>query len=357
MLKVDIFMDFSLAKNFIYSTSILSDYKVFYTILPANRKKEGMAMKDFFSNPKEEEYLSEFKQKVAQEMQDDLKARERDLERSRNGLIGSIAGVVLAFLVSWFILLPHFGLNQNKEIPIIRRPILPVKIQPSEPGGMEIANQDKTVYSLVEKNETLDTKVESLLPPPEAPQMPVISAEEVEETVGEAGNKKGEKELIQGVSTTATEQIKVPAKLSVIDVNVLTTNEPLTVKEKTEEKEPENVQNTVQAQVKEQNVPEAKPEPAVRVEEVKKAEIKTPVIAKGTWYLQLMASTQKAAVEKGYQTLMGQYPNLKSLSYRIETGADGLNRLKVGAFNSRDEADKLCGQIKAKGGTCLVKQN
>ena len=115
-------------------------------------------MKDFFSNPKEDEYLSEFKQKVAQEMQDDIKARERDLERSRNGLIGSIAGVVLAFLVSWFVLLPYFGFNQNKEIPIIRRPIMPVKIQPSEPGGMEIANQDKTVYSLIEKNEKLQNR-------------------------------------------------------------------------------------------------------------------------------------------------------------------------------------------------------
>ena len=318
-------------------------------------------MKDFFSNPKEDEYLSEFKQKVAQEMQEDIKARERDLERSRNGLIGSIAGVVLAFLVSWFVLLPYFGFNQNKEIPIIRRPIMPVKIQPSEPGGMEIANQDKTVYSLIEKNEKLDTKIESLLPPPETPQMPVIAAQEISDMALEENHSKSSKEVIQGIQTTATEQIKIPAKLSVIDVNVITTNEPITVKEKKDENVESNTQNQ-QISAKEEVAPKAVQEPQKEIASQKEiapqqAQPKQAGAPQGTWYLQLMASTQKSAVEKGYQTLMAQYTNLKSLSYQIETGSDGLNRLKVGAFKSRDEADKLCNQIKSKGGTCLVKQN
>lgn len=310
-------------------------------------------MKDFFSTPKEDEYLSEFKQKVAQEIQEDIKERERDLERSRNGLIGCVAGIVLAFLVSWFVLLPRFGFDQNKEIPIIRRPILPVKIIPSEPGGMEISNQDKTVYSLVEKNEKLDTKIESLLPPPETPQMPEIVPEDTATDVAEDQDVNTQN-LISSVQTTATEHIKIPAKLSVIDVNVVTTNEPLTVKESKEDAQKNNQEKTETPQ--KEKIVESKPVKSAVALETKPQEEKSDVVA-DSWSLQLMASTQKTAVEKGYQTLVEKHGALKKLSHRIEAGTDGLHRLKVGSFKAKDEADKICAQIKSEGGTCLVKQN
>ena len=291
-------------------------------------------MKELFNNPKEEEYLSEFKQKIAQEMQEDIEQRRRDLERSRNGFIGSVAGIILAGLVSWFLLLPHFGFNSNKEIPIIRRPILPVKIQPSEPGGMEILNQDKTVYALVEKNETLDTTVESLLPPPETPKMPTIvpkQAENLEQiNATDEENAGNMDELIAAVETSATEKVKIPEKLPVIDVQVLTTNEPVTQKTETEEK------------------PQETPE-------VIKEETKT-IAATGKWAVQMMASSNKDAVEKGYQQLLKQYSIIKGLSYQIDSGADGLSRLKVGAFEAKDQAESLCAKIKASGGSCMVKE-
>lgn len=324
-------------------------------------------MKDFFSNPKEDEYLSEFKQKVAQEMQENIQQRERDLERSRNGFIGSVAGIVLAFLVSWFILLPHFRFDQNKEIPIIRRPILPVKIQPSEPGGMDIPDKDKMVYSLVEKNEINDTKVESLLPSPEMPQMPVIAADPVIETLDESFSDPSQKEQISDVKTTATEQIKVPAKLAVIDVNVVTTNEPLTVKEKPEDKIVEETKEEktelLPEPQKEIETPKVVEEPQKEVEkkiseapkEILQKEVSHEVL-NGLWTVQMMASTQKDSVEKGYQTLLKQYEILQKLPHVIEEGKDGLNRLKIGDFKTKEEAENLCAQIKNKGGNCLVKQ-
>jgi len=291
-------------------------------------------MRELFNNPKEEEYLNEFKQKIAQEMEADILERRHDLERSRNGFIGAIAGVVLAGLVSWFLLLPHFGFNQQKEIPIIRRSVVPVKIRPSEPGGMEIQNQDKTVYALVEKNENIDTNVESLLPPPETPQMPVIVPEEEAKDVAlEQENEEKMDELISAVQTTATDSINVPEKLPVIDVQVLKTNEPLKVKEETK----------TEAEIKptEQVQQETKPEPSVKA---------------GTWCVQLMASSSKDSVEKGYVQLKEKYPFIENIAHRIEAETDGLTRLKVGAYASREDADALCQKIKATGGTCMVKE-
>ncbi len=293
-------------------------------------------MKELFSNPKEEEYLSEFKQKIAQEMQEDIEQRRRDLERSRNGFIGSIAGIVLAGLVSWFLLLPRFGFNSNKEIPIIRRPILPVKIQPSELGGMEILNQDKTVYALVEKNEDLDTTVESLLPPPEAPKMPTISpneSENLEQINTDEENVDNMDELIAAVQTSATEKVKIPEKLPVIDVHVVKTNEPLTQKTESDKQE-----------TPAQKAP-------IQPEEVKQIPAST-----GKWTVQMMASSNKDAVEKGYQQLLKQYSIIKDLSHQIDSGSDGLNRLKVGAFEAKDQAESLCAKIKASGGSCMVKE-
>ena len=97
--------------------------------------------KEFSNNEKEDDYLSEFRQKVATQQQEDIAERQSELQRSRNGFIGTLAGIVLAGVVSWVLLLPRFADNNPSEIPVIRRPITPVKIQPNEPGGMEILNQ------------------------------------------------------------------------------------------------------------------------------------------------------------------------------------------------------------------------
>jgi len=284
-------------------------------------------MKELFNDPKEDEYLSEFRQKIAQEMQDDIEQRKRELEKSRNGFIGTIAGIVLASVVSWFLLLPRFGYKNEAEIPVIRRPITPVKIQPSEPGGMDIQNQDKTVYALVEKNAEVDTKVESLLPPPETPKLPEIS---VEEDVSSQDLLQDEPqdmdELVTAVETSATEKVKIPEKLPVIDVNVQKTDEKVSV------------------------APAVKAEPgtAVKNEPAPKA--------LGRYKVQLMASSKKDALEKGYLSFVEKYSVLKGLTYIIDLEKDGLYRLKVGAFEDRKDAENLCAELKKAGGSCMVKE-
>ena len=78
----------------------------------------------------------------------------------------------MAGIVGWLILAPQYRIESSKEIPVIRRPQTAIKIQPNEPGGMEIPNQDKSVYNIIEKKD--NNNIENLLPPPDAPKLPTV---------------------------------------------------------------------------------------------------------------------------------------------------------------------------------------
>jgi cell division septation protein DedD len=80
----------------------------------------------------------------------------------------------------------------------------------------------------------------------------------------------------------------------------------------------------------------------------------------GTWQVQLMSSQNKKATENAWNTLVKKYPPLQGQPHEIETADldfDGVfYRLKAGAFADRSGADNLCRDIKALGGTCIVKK-
>lgn len=290
----------------------------------------------------DEDYLSEFRQKIATQKEEILEERRRDLQRVRKGFIGTLAGIVLAGLIGWILLNPRFSDPQSGEIPVIRRQITPAKIQPANPGGMEILNQDKSIYDLVEKKTGETAKVESILPQPEAPKLPEIVpqpepeaepevAEAVEET-GKSVNELEEKaleELIEAVQTNSDKKIIIPEKPKDLIVKAQTT-EPAPAKPQT--------------QAPEKTLPVTQP----------------ATVKSGSWQVQIMASSNKNAIEKGWQTLTGKHSFLKPLPHEIETvktdAGSIIYRLKTGAFATRVDAEKICEQLKKAGSSCLVKQ-
>jgi hypothetical protein len=75
-----------------------------------------------------------------------------------------VAGVSAAGLwTAWRIVGHHGG---DGGIPIIRAEERPVKVPPANPGGMEVPDQDLYVLN---HQQPSDSRVEQLLPPPEAP--------------------------------------------------------------------------------------------------------------------------------------------------------------------------------------------
>lgn len=315
---------------------------------------------DFPDDNKNDDFLNEFRQKIAEQSNISFEERKNELNRSKSVFIGAVSGVVLAGIVGWFILSPQYAQNENAELPVIRRPQTAIKVQPTEPGGMEILNQDKSVYDILDKSKNDKKVVENLLPPPEEPKLPVIAPSEntapqnIDDILAKAQN-----------SAVADQAEKI--------INVASTPKVTPAKEKQPEDTVKPLAQFVQENAKKEIKIPAKENIKVSENDVKSvysAKIQNgevvpsaPLpnkIADGIWQVQLMSSNNKSAVEKSWKTLNTKYKMLNNQPYEIETadlGAKGTYyRLKAGAFPTRDGADELCKDIKALGGTCIVKK-
>lgn len=293
-----------------------------------------------FNDDKNDDFLDEFRQKLNADSSDGFEERKNEINRSKNVFIGTVSGIALAAVVGWFVLSPRYAAETSTDIPVVRRPQTAVKIQPAEPGGMEILNQDKSVYDIIEKKETKAPVVENLLPPPEEPQLPVVSA---------AAEPSAAEQQAQKIIEVAEDKVIVPAP------------EPKTAPVEEKVKEPVSI---AQAAAETPAQPKVETPEPVKVEiPTLKAEVKIEpkaVAVAGPWQVQLISSPNRKAVDTAWDGLIKKYPVLKDQPREIETadlGAKGtFYRLKAGGFADRSGADRLCNDIKALGGTCIVKK-
>jgi cell division septation protein DedD len=306
-----------------------------------------------------DEYLDEFRQKVAKQKIASMEERRSELVRSRNNFLGTFAGIALAGVVAWFILAPQYA-EHSKELVVLRRPQTAVKIKPENPGGMEIPNQDKDVYNIVEKKNVDNTVVENLLPMPEQPKLPEI-APEVTDIDENATNLD---EIVEEVSqpteeVTAPKEVvenNMPAKPSdlLADSAQDAAKEVKTAAAQTADATKEKAAEVVT--LAKETVAAATPKV-----EPKAAEPVVATVANGKWQMQLVASKNKAAVEQTWTTLSGKYADLAKYSHEVQTsdlGAQGIfYRLRAGSFATREDAAKACAALKAKGlADCIVKE-
>ncbi len=318
---------------------------------------------------KTDDFLNEFRQKISNQQIETLEEKREELNRSKSIFLGIAGGVTLASVVGWMILAPQYRVESEKEIPVIRRPQTAIRVQPNEPGGMEIPNQDKSVYNIIEKKD--DTSIENLLPPPEAPKLPVVVASEevsdskvsTESTVIE----EAEKVVQQATVSVPTEEILKQAEDAVVQSTENTQTVPVVETQKTDIKVAETLpaksSNDVKPEIKKDEKPIIKAEikdenKSVIKEETPKAKQQTAAVS-GDWQIQLMSSPNKPAVEKAKIDLGKKY-KISHLPFEIEAAILDQNktfyRLKVGAFKNRADADKVCNDIKTLNGTCIVKK-
>lgn len=302
---------------------------------------------DFFN--KNDDYLSEFKQKVANQKIATIEERRTELARSRNNFLGTFAGIALAGIVGWFVLAPQYA-ETEKEIPIIRRPQTAVKIKPENPGGMEIPNQDKDVYNIVEKKEVDNTVVENLLPKPETPKLPDIVPEVADVNTNAANLDEIVDEVAENKNDLPQPK-EVKAESQAVE-NSTASNVPA---------KPADLLAGVSAQDPAANT--AKAETPAKVEAP--AKIEAPAVVNtasaGGWQIQLIASKNKTAVEKTWTDLSAKYADLKNMPHEIQAsdlGAQGMfYRLRAGSFASKAEAAQACANLKAKGlHDCIAKE-
>ncbi len=311
---------------------------------------------EFPEDNKGDDFLNEFRQKIADQSSANLEERRNELKRSKSVFIGAVSGVALAGVVGWFILAPQYADNGNVEIPVIRRPQTAVKVQPSEPGGMEILNQDKSVYDIIEKKDN-EPVVENLLPPPEQPKLPEIIASAplpVESTaVNPADNQLHSNDIAPektiGSAPVQAVRENVPAAISQ-QTGDAPEAKVVGLKEVVQQENAKAANNVVTVPAKAPEIVQAEP---------KKAEAPKKAVT-GMWQIQLMSSPNKQAVEKAWVSLTKKYKMLANQPHEIEAADLDFDktfyRLKAGAFADRSGADELCKDIKALGGTCIVKK-
>ena len=308
------------------------------------------------------EFLDEFRQRLNSKPLENIDDKYNNIKRSQQIFVSSVLGISLAGLVSWFIFSSNYTQDTNTEIPVVRRPQTSIKAQPADPGGMEILNQDKTVYDIVEKKDTPNNQIETLLPPPEEPVLPSIEMVNIEDNVQET--------IDQTNIVAQTAQNIIDQQMEKKTVNI-TTTEKIVEQPKTEAIQEQKVA-TVEVPNNDTKAIDTETLPKVKNETVKSniveskpiAESKTDIadtkIKSGTWQIQLMSSPNRQGVEKAWKTLQLKYADLKGLPYEIETedlGEKGtFYRLKVGSFIDRSDADKICNYIKNSNGSCLVKK-
>ena len=306
-----------------------------------------------FDDNKDDDFLNEFRQKLNDQPLSNFEEKKNEINRSKNVFIGTISGIALAAVVGWLVFSPRYNNDADTEIPVIRRPQTAIKVQPTEPGGLEILNQDKTVYDIIEKKDTGKQVVENLLPPPEVPQLP---------TIAPAPEPEVDEKVLDNI-------IAQDAKIETKDVTIAKAPEPTAVKNAPVEDKVVPISQAMQqektAPVKEE-IKIADKAPAVNIVIPAKVETTAPAVAKssaapaGSWMVQLMASNDKKAVDSAWNGLVKKYNVLQGLSHEVETadlGAKGtFYRLHAGAYGNKADADKLCNDIKALGGSCLVKK-
>lgn len=302
----------------------------------------------------DEEVFNEFRQK---QVNFDLEEHKNEADSSRSLFIGGFAGLVMASVVAWFVLEPKYRVDGPEEVPVIAKPQMPVKIQPSEPGNIEFAAQERTVYDIIEKKPTTEENGEVLVSE-EEPNADAIEKLSEERVVVENNVREGESLAFRGQGA------------SVRDV-LMAQNEAVQ----------QNVDNAVQKveeeiKVVEEKAEEVKEEKAEQVKEIAKAPVSDTIItletvraaenraksevAGGQWQVQLMSSPNKAAVEKSWIEMSNKYALLKNVSHNVEKadlGAKGtFYRLKAGSFATKADAADFCSKLKAVGGNCFVAQ-
>lgn len=309
-------------------------------------------------NSNQENDLKDFKQRIAGQSLRSIEDRQDEIQHAKNGFVGMLAGIIVGGLVGWLFLSPSGSTDKEKEIPVIRRSLTPPKVQPNEPGGMEIDNQNREIYHIVDKLPKNNTDVK-IIPVPEMPKLinennlnipnnieSLVENIEEESDITASIKEQTEEKVIMadtnlaGVKTNSRDKIVIPQKLKEIEVKV---------------------QNSVNSQTEKKETKATANEQPVVEKKIASEQPTTPKMAKGTWYTQIIASSSRQAVDNLWRQLSAKHSFLKDYPHEVEeiTAANGstLYRLKVGTFASRKDAEALSNKLKQNQISSIIKQN
>lgn len=237
----------------------------------------------------------------------------RDRIGARSPLFAALmVGATLAVLaaVLWYSYPKEAAEQELRAVPIVRADAGPIKIIPSDPGGMNIPYRDSTVFDTLQASKNGPDRIENLLPEPEKP-LP-------------------REELFAGLKTDMKTDLEINATLPVPEKVVAPAAKP-------EKAEAEQV---------------AKVEPAAGTP-------KDKTTSGGDYYIQLGSLRSRANAEKLWKDSQSAFPaQLGGLDLRIneaDLGAKGTYYRAQGGPVNQQSAQSICKAVEAKRpGGCLV---
>ncbi|MGJ3259037.1 MAG: SPOR domain-containing protein [Rhodospirillales bacterium] len=320
-----------------------------------------------------------------------------DTARSGSGtvlkVLGALVCVTLVAVGIWIgfgeRIMAMIG-SGDGEVPTISAEKSPIKIRPENPGGMQVPNQGRLVYGVVDGTST-QPRVERLLPSPEKPvEVDKVLKRSVPETseVAAGAAPRGSADTAPGAPVRLTPEQsqplnKVPSAETVNKLSGAPAPAPPPVKdpgaaEKAAQEMAASVTRDVTNPPASPPAPEAKtaakaepekapePKPAAGESAPKETAKATPAqelpdadLAQ-SWRIQLAASRSEPAVKSEWDRLRSRnvdlLGDLQLQVTRIDLGATRgiFYRLRAGPLADEKAAQALCERLKQRKLGCLV---
>ncbi|WP_224310837.1 SPOR domain-containing protein [Microvirga puerhi] len=302
--------------------------------------------------------------------------------RSRKGLIaiGAVLGAaVIGGGAAFFMGGAHSAIGGG-EPPLIKATNEPIKVQPQNPGGVEIPNQNKQIYE--RSNQNAETKVVTRTEQPVDVNQAVrmnAATEATGATSGAPANglNLGEPRKVRTVTirpdgssaqsdggaakptavASAPPAMTMPAAAQPQPAAVQPKPAPATPAASTPKPAPvAEVPSDAVAQPKAQpqRVASAQPTPVAPAPAAPAETAST-----GGFAVQLGLANSEAAAQKVLIGFQKKYPDLEgqpALIRKAEVNGNTIFRVRVGPM-ARDEASTLCSKVQGQGGQCFVAKN
>lgn len=260
------------------------------------------------------------------------------------GLMGLLAITGIAG-ITWYAVTDGGGKDTAGPAPLIKAETAPVKVRPQKPGGMEVLNRDKQVYSRISGAEA-PAKPARLQPPPEIP----VARPEAPAKTGEEGTVAS---ATPEPDRPNLEQLLPPPPPQPKPIATQSPPAP----------EPAPVSKTVAAPPPPAQAAKAEKAapPAGEKQDIAAAAKQVAAVAPkaGGHRIQLLASRSEAKAKLARKRIQKDHGKLLSgLAFtvdRADLGKRGVfYRLRAGPLPDRAAAEKLCARFKARKLECMI---
>ena len=283
-----------------------------------------------------------------------------------------VFGVVGGFvMLSWYAY--HAGIQSVKEedLVVVEADKTPIKEKPTDPGGMQFPNQDKTVFETFSGNTKQPAKVERVLPVPEEPMAKSEDASEpttwvnhdlkkpsgAEQMISkDLAKKPNDKSRMAATLTAPDEKPKDSAEDEQSTTYVAPKKPPVATKPvEVAESKPFTPEKATEKQVTTDASEDSEPPKKKAEKSLEKA--KPAPAASGDAMVQLGAYRSEDEANANWEKMHLKQKELSDktpLVVKADLGEKGIYyRLRVGGLSPAN-AKSLCSALSAKGQACIL---